>query len=186
MFVASARNVNRNPVTRAAAQAVARKERADRMMAWAQAQRLAREAAEERMLADARARRRQARLERIERFLMRVPRILARSPADVTMLRLIAARVCRFHGVSFSDLCGYGRHGHVVLARQCVCYWARQLTGLSGREIGRFLGNRHYSTIFHADRDYRENASRARAHAARREPGLPVKTWSAPDARGEA
>ncbi len=94
MFAANSRNVNRNPVTRAAAERVARRaarqEQADRMKARARAQCPAREAAEAGMATDMR---RKARLERIGRFLMRAPRILADS-ADMAMLRLIAGRVC--------------------------------------------------------------------------------------------
>ena len=202
MFAVSSRNVNRNPVTRAAAERVARRaarqeqaeaqarmaaearqeqaearareateagmaaaarmarqEQADRMKARARAQCPAREAAEAGMSADMR---RKARLERIGRFLMRAPRILADS-ADMAMLRLIAGRVCRFHGVTLADLCGPRRNGRLMLARQCVCYWARRRTGLSFSGIGRFLGNRHHSAILHAAREYPERAARARA-----------------------
>ena len=188
MFAVSSRNVNRNPVTRAAAERVARRaarqeqaeaqarmatearmaaaarmarqERADRMKARARAQCPARrETAEAGMSADMR---RKARLERIGRFLMRAPRILADS-ADMAMLRLIAGRVCRFHGVTLADLCGPRRNGRLMLARQCVCYWARRRTGLSFSGIGRFLGNRHHSAILHAAREYPERAARARA-----------------------
>ena len=78
----------------------------------------------------------------------------------MAMLRLIAGRVCRFHGVTLADLCGPRRNGRLMLARQCVCYWARRRTGLSFSGIGRFLGNRHHSAILHAAREYPERNPR--------------------------
>ena len=175
MFVASTRNVDRNPVTRAAALRVAASFSRTRVALpppTAAGREAAREAVTDGAVSEApaetqtvavrqkdptvEARRRAMRSARIERLFG------PHNPTGAYTLKLIADRVCRFHGVSLDELRGKNRKRRFVLARQCFCYWARQLTEAHYPHIGRFL-DRDHTTVLHGERVYRDRASRARA-----------------------
>ncbi|MGQ0520931.1 MAG: chromosomal replication initiator protein DnaA [Actinomycetota bacterium] len=55
-------------------------------------------------------------------------------------------------GVTVEELCGYGRTGRVVLARQAAMYVCRTLTEDSLPAIGRAFGGRDHTTVLHAVR----------------------------------
>ena len=171
MFVASTRNVDRNPVTRAAALRVAAFSRTRVALPppATDGRDAAKQAAPDGAVSEAPAetpavaeRRKDPTVE-VRRRELRSARLFGSyNPTGAYTLKLIADRVCRFHGVSLDELRGVSRKRRFVLARQCFCYWARQLTEAHYPHIGRFLDCDH-TTVLHGERVYRERASRARA-----------------------
>ena len=174
MFVASTRNVDRNPVTRAAALRVAQRScprpNVGLLPAPVDFQETAQLAATNATAASEApaapptvAVRREDPTVEAHRCRMRSARLFGSyNPTGAYTLKLIADRVCRFHDVSPEELRGVSRKAQVALARMCVCYWARQLIGCSYPHIGRFL-DRDHTTVLHAERVYRKRASIARA-----------------------
>jgi chromosomal replication initiation ATPase DnaA len=113
---------------------------------------------------------RQAALEDVTRSLERVVRVaekegignqtaklieeaatrLARSKGAISSYRTVERRLCKAFRVTPAQINGRGRNSpHIVLARQAIMYWARRLTHLSPQEIGRRMGGRDHSTVYH-------------------------------------
>jgi chromosomal replication initiation ATPase DnaA len=113
---------------------------------------------------------RQAALEDVTRSIARIERIaeqegirnqtaklietaatrLARSKGAVTSYRTIERRVCAVFKVTAAQIAGRGRNSPaLVLARQAIMYWAKRLTLMSPQEIGRRMGGRDHSTVYH-------------------------------------
>jgi chromosomal replication initiator protein len=61
----------------------------------------------------------------------------------------ISGTVCGYYSVKRADLVGPRRSHAITLPRQICMYLARQLTGHSLEEIGRFFGNRDHSTVLY-------------------------------------
>lgn len=64
----------------------------------------------------------------------------------------ICRAVARQFGISVSQLRSRKQSRDVVLPRQCAMLLARQLSGRSLEQIGRFFGGRDHSTVIHACR----------------------------------
>ena len=64
----------------------------------------------------------------------------------------ICRAVARQFGISVRDLRSRGQSRGVVLPRQCAMLLARQFSGRSLEQIGRYFGGRDHSTVIHACR----------------------------------
>ncbi len=62
----------------------------------------------------------------------------------------IQQEVCKFYGISRSDLIGNKRSQQIVYPRQVAMYLARELTDLSLPRIGSEFGGRDHTTVMHA------------------------------------
>ncbi len=62
----------------------------------------------------------------------------------------IKKHVAEYHGIREELMVGKSRHIEYLLPRQIAMYLARQLTGLSLPQIGRFFGGRDHTTVMHA------------------------------------
>jgi chromosomal replication initiator protein len=62
----------------------------------------------------------------------------------------IKDEVCKFYGISKTDLVGSKRSQNVVYPRQMAMYLSRELTELSLPSIGREFGGRDHTTVMHA------------------------------------
>lgn len=62
----------------------------------------------------------------------------------------IKDEVCKFYGISKTDLVGSKRSQNVVYPRQMAMYLARELTEMSLPSIGREFGGRDHTTVMHA------------------------------------
>lgn len=60
-------------------------------------------------------------------------------------LNIIADEVCSSMGVRLSELFSRSRVERIVRARHVVCYLARQLTDLTQKDIGQWIGRDHAS-----------------------------------------
>jgi len=85
-------------------------------------------------------------LTHVEQVLTR--RRLARSPS----LRGIAVSTARHYALKLPDLKSASRRRSVVTARGVAMYLARQLTGKSLEQIGRYFGGRDHTTVLHGCR----------------------------------
>lgn len=74
---------------------------------------------------------------------------LARSKGSVTSYRVIERRICAVFRITPDHLKSQSRNATFVFARQAVMYWAKRLTVMSPEEIGRCMGGRDHSTIYH-------------------------------------
>ncbi len=81
-------------------------------------------------------------------------------------LREIALLVARYYGLRVSDLKSPLRRRQLVSARGVAMYLARQLTGCSLQEIGRFFGRRDHTTVLNA---FRRTEKLARGDRATRQ-----------------
>ena len=82
----------------------------------------------------------------VEQVLTR--RRLARSPS----LRGIAVSTARHYALKLPELKSASRRRSVVTARGVAMYLARQLTGKSLEQIGRYFGGRDHTTVLHGCR----------------------------------
>jgi chromosomal replication initiator protein len=64
----------------------------------------------------------------------------------------IQQEVCRFYGISKSELIGNKRAQSIVYPRQVAMYLARELTDYSLPRIGEEFGGRDHTTVMHANR----------------------------------
>jgi len=62
----------------------------------------------------------------------------------------IQREVCRYYGISHTDLIGSKRSQNIVYPRQIAMYLARDLTDLSLPKIGDAFGGRDHTTVMHA------------------------------------
>jgi chromosomal replication initiator protein len=62
----------------------------------------------------------------------------------------IQQEVCKFYGISKTDLIGNKRSQNLVYPRQIAMYLARELTDLSLPRIGAEFGGRDHTTVMHA------------------------------------
>lgn len=79
----------------------------------------------------------------IRRFLKQ------RSELVQPSLTEIARQTAKYYNIRQTDLKGKTRKSEIVRARAMSIYLARELTGYSLKEIGRFFGNRDHKTIAH-------------------------------------
>lgn len=63
--------------------------------------------------------------------------------------RIIEERALRLFRLTRTEINSNRRHVRVVFARQFIMYWACRLTTLSLPQIGRLMGGRDHSTVFH-------------------------------------
>jgi chromosomal replication initiator protein len=68
----------------------------------------------------------------------------------------ISRAVARQFGISSAQLRSRQQSRGIVVPRQCAMLAARQLTGCSLEEIGRFFGGRDHTTVLHACRRLRQ------------------------------
>lgn len=87
--------------------------------------------------------------------------------------RSIERRLCRVYGVKPWHLQSRSQMHTLVTARYAVAYWARRLTVMSSKEIGRKLGDRDHTTILHGIKRYIEIRARAGRTLPPVERGLP-------------
>ncbi|TCJ15912.1 chromosomal replication initiator protein DnaA [Rubrobacter taiwanensis] len=65
-------------------------------------------------------------------------------------VELIQHEVCRYFGISKSDLLGSGRSRSLAYPRQVAMYLCRELTDESLPKIGKAFGGRDHTTVIHA------------------------------------
>lgn len=70
---------------------------------------------------------------------------------EISIPRILEAVVARYN-VKLADLQSKKRSKSIAFARQVCMYLARELTGLSLEEIGRWFGGRDHTTVLHATR----------------------------------
>ncbi|MDP6381281.1 MAG: chromosomal replication initiator protein DnaA, partial [Phycisphaerae bacterium] len=77
--------------------------------------------------------------------------------ADLRPLQPLSVRVqdieqlvCKFFGLSVSDIHSRRKGRHITLARHITMYLARKLTSMSFPEIGRMLGGKNHATVIAA------------------------------------
>ncbi len=87
-------------------------------------------------------------------------------------LREIAALVARYYGLRVADLKSPRRRRQLVSARGVAVYLARQLTGCSLQDIGRFFGGRDHTTVLNA---FRRTEKLARGDRATRQAIVELK-----------
>jgi len=73
--------------------------------------------------------------------------------SDPTVLEIMK-RVAWFHGVRLNDITSQRRNRFTVFARQHVEWLSRRHTERSLPEIGRVIGNRDHTTVFHGIRRF--------------------------------
>ena len=73
----------------------------------------------------------------------------------------IAIAVSRASGFTVEEIRSPRRRKELVVARQLVCFLARELTSASFPQIGKYLGGRDHSTVLSGNRATKE---RARQH----------------------
>lgn len=73
-------------------------------------------------------------------------------PSEPVSAARVLEEASEVFGVSVDDLCGYGRTGGLVLARQAAMYVCRALTDDSLPAIGRSFGGRDHTTVLHGVR----------------------------------
>lgn len=78
------------------------------------------------------------------------------TPRQPITLRTVTARAARYFGLKPSDLRGPSRRRALVAARDVAMYVARQLTGGSLEQIGRYFGGRDHTTVLHGCRKVAE------------------------------
>lgn len=61
----------------------------------------------------------------------------------------IVRRICKAMGITLNELMANRRNARTVLARQAVFYWSQRLTRLSMPDIGRRMGGRDHTTVYH-------------------------------------
>jgi chromosomal replication initiation ATPase DnaA len=61
----------------------------------------------------------------------------------------VAHIVCSINGISFSELLGDKRHRPFIMGRCMVSWVLRHRYNFTFAEIGRFMGNKHHTTIIH-------------------------------------
>tara|TARA_R110001606_G_scaffold311765_1_gene458588 strand:+ start:567 stop:974 length:408 start_codon:yes stop_codon:yes gene_type:complete len=67
---------------------------------------------------------------------------------DRLTLDQITEAVCNYYKVSESDVFGNRRFRNIVVPRQVICYIARfNISGLSLKDIGLYLGKRDHTTV---------------------------------------
>ncbi len=71
-------------------------------------------------------------------------------------IELIQSEVCRFEGLTLSELTGDKRTRRVVRPRQIAMYLARELTDASLPQIGRAFGGRDHTTVMYAVQKVRD------------------------------
>jgi chromosomal replication initiator protein len=76
--------------------------------------------------------------------------IISNSSHPTIPLDLIQHEVCRYFGISKSELTGTSRSRTFSYPRQVAMYLCRELTDESLPKIGKALGNRDHSTVMHA------------------------------------
>jgi chromosomal replication initiator protein len=76
----------------------------------------------------------------------------APGPPNPIKLQDIMTAVTDYFNVRISDMQGRRRSRSIALPRQVGMYLARQFTGHSLEEIGKFFGNRDHTTVLHANR----------------------------------
>jgi chromosomal replication initiator protein len=67
-------------------------------------------------------------------------------------LRTIATQTARYFALRVSELRSSSRRRGVVMARDVAMYLARQLTGKSLKQIGKYFGGRDHTTVLHGCR----------------------------------
>ena len=87
-------------------------------------------------------------------------------------LREIAALVAKYYGLRVADLKSPQRRRQLVSVRGVAMYLARQLTGRSLQEIGRFFGRRDHTTVLNA---FRRTEQLARGDRATRQALVEIK-----------
>jgi chromosomal replication initiator protein len=75
-----------------------------------------------------------------------------RDPEPKTLFRLITIAVARHFAVPTAELKSKSRRKTVADARGLAMYLARQLTGASYAQLGRYFGGRDHTTVLHACR----------------------------------
>jgi chromosomal replication initiation ATPase DnaA len=74
--------------------------------------------------------------------------------ASRSIIRIVAQK----HGITVQELLGQSRFAHIVHARQEAMHEMR-LMGMSYHQIGRFMGGRDHSTVWHGVRAHEERTA---------------------------
>lgn len=82
------------------------------------------------------------------------PRDKWKSTVIETPFKRIETRACRVFKVSLMELRSSRRNGNVVMARQFLYYWATRLTPMSLGQIGRLIGGRDHTSVWHGRERY--------------------------------
>jgi chromosomal replication initiation ATPase DnaA len=61
----------------------------------------------------------------------------------------IIESVCDYYNVTVVQITGAQRARHITIARMVTYFLARKLTGMSLAQIGKFLGDRDHTTVWH-------------------------------------
>lgn len=72
-----------------------------------------------------------------------------KSTVVMTPFKRIETRACKVFKVSLMELRSARRNARVAMARQFIYYWATRLTPMSLGQIGRLVGGRDHTTVFH-------------------------------------
>ena len=79
-----------------------------------------------------------------------------RKPITVESIQQVTAQY--FH-IRIEDLKGSKRNNSIAFPRQIAMYLCRQFTDLTFQEIGTEFGNRHHSTVMHAQNEIEKQVS---------------------------
>lgn len=83
------------------------------------------------------------------------------------MIRAILALVSEEYGIPVVDILSRRRSAPVIIPRQIVMYLARCLTFRSLPEIGRMIGGRDHTTVFHAIKRINERMEKSEKFSAK-------------------
>lgn len=94
-----------------------------------------------------------------------------RKPREIT-IELIQQAVSDYYNIPVEDMQSKSRRREITQARQVAMYFAKEMTSLSLKGIGKHFGGRDHSTVIHGiqtvkdlsetDRDYREKVDEVR------------------------
>ena len=73
----------------------------------------------------------------------------------------IIATVADVYGVSYADIRKGGRHRPLIDARHVAVWFIRKKLGMSFPQIGKAMGGRHHTSIFHSVKRVEAELSRA-------------------------
>lgn len=73
-------------------------------------------------------------------------------PTTTPTVRSIQNIVAKYYGISRADLIGTGRTASLMKPRHVAVYLARELTGFSTNQIGRFFGNKDHTVVLNSEK----------------------------------
>jgi chromosomal replication initiation ATPase DnaA len=92
------------------------------------------------------------------------PRDKWKSTVIMTPFKRIEQRACKVFKVSLVELRSARRNDRVAFARQFIYYWATRLTPMSLGQIGRLVGGRDHTTVFHGRDVYPKKRAKMGRH----------------------